>query len=733
MALPRKETVTIRKQLLLAWFGSGMLFLILCAWVGVSLSNTRARLINAQDHSLLEIDEASQIASLANDLAEALGMFVVAASDPVKASDLDPASVSGIIANLNDALAKIELSQSSTLQRFQAPSITRLRSETASIDSAWNDVRANPFANRPALEALDASADRLVDAALSHQKLCSAQLFANLQQGTATLTTLEYAVPPVAFALVIGSLLLGLYRIRDITARLSALRIAATRIGEGDLAFRIGATGENEISQLGASFDAMAGRLQNLLVQLEHAAAHDALTAMPNRVRFHDRVSQCITSARREGRWRFAVMFIDLDRFKIINDSMGHAAGDQLLKIIADRLNLIQATGLASIIGPALPEEDQDAAASARVNTVARLGGDEFTLLLDGLPVGHERAAAEAVAAHVRSVVSGIMNIQGSEIVMTPSIGVVIATPEHDDATSLLRDADAALYRAKSQGRSRFVVFDTSMHDQAVERLLIETALRQAIDNKEFELYYQPVTDLAKGKILGFEALIRWNRNGKVVPPLEFIPVAEDTGLIVPIGEWVISEACRQAKAWQALSDDRFTISVNVSARQIADPNLIPHLQKALEDNGLDASSLVVEITESMFLDHAEAKPTIEKIRALGIRIHIDDFGTGYSSLSCLNSCPADGLKIDRSFVSEGKPTTDQISVLRAIVKLAHDLGLPVVAEGIELPEQLAMLSSLDCDRGQGYLFAKPMPARQACALIELQTTPQGQSSRMSA
>ncbi|HEX3357548.1 MAG TPA: EAL domain-containing protein [Tepidisphaeraceae bacterium] len=435
---------------------------------------------------------------------------------------------------------------------------------------------------------------------------------------------------------------------------------------------------------------------QDAGARLAHQAQHDALTGLPNRVLFRDRVQRCIERAKRRSDYHFAVLFLDLDRFKVVNDSIGHAAGDQLLMIVADRLKkCLRAADSISQIGVDF--------------TVARMGGDEFTILLDDLT---NREDANLVAERIIESLGQPYSIAGHEALISASVGIAHSDPSNDSPDTLLRDADAAMYTAKSGGRARFAVFSAATHDSALARLRIETDLRRALERDELRLFYQPIVCLEDRRIAGFEALLRWERDGKLIGPAEFIPIAEDTGLIVPIGTWVLREAVRQLQTWQRrhpqLSD--LTISVNLSRRQLLDPKLLDEVRDVFSKSGLDPNLVKLEITESMLMQETqESIKTLNALREIGVGLQMDDFGTGYSSLSCLHMFPLDGLKIDRSFINNIAGRRDCVAVLQAIMTLAHNLNIKVVAEGLEQPEQVVLLQALECDYGQGYYFAKPL------------------------
>ncbi|HST52686.1 MAG TPA: EAL domain-containing protein [Pyrinomonadaceae bacterium] len=431
--------------------------------------------------------------------------------------------------------------------------------------------------------------------------------------------------------------------------------------------------------------------------QLLHDAFHDALTGLPNRALFMDHVKMAIQRSRRSGDRLFAALFLDLDRFKIINDSLGHMVGDQLLVGIAHRLEACLRPG----------------------DTVARLGGDEFTILLEDL--GETDDCLE-VARRVQDAVSQPFNIGGHEVFTTASIGIALSTTGYERAEDLLRDADTAMYRAKLMGKKRHIVFDKEMHDRAMELLQIETDLRRAITRNELFLNYQPIVSLSTGKVRSFEALVRWRHPERgLVMPSEFIPVAEETGLIIPLGQWVLNMACRQMREWQKIYriDKDVTISVNLSSRQFSQADLIEQVSAALCEADLRPASLKLEITESMVMENFDtAIDMLAQLRGLGVGLSIDDFGTGYSSLSYLHRFPIDTLKIDRSFVTQMTDNTENAEIVRTIVTLARSLDMDVIAEGVESCEQLGRLRELGCDFGQGYLFSKAVAPGQALELL---------------
>jgi diguanylate cyclase (GGDEF)-like protein len=427
--------------------------------------------------------------------------------------------------------------------------------------------------------------------------------------------------------------------------------------------------------------------------QLSQQAFHDALTGLPNRALFQDRLEHAL---RQRGQ-TVGMLFVDLDHFKVVNDSLGHDAGDQLLRDVAQRL------------AGCLREGD----------TLARLGGDEFTVLMPG--IGGPQDAA-VVASRIESRLEPPFELPGQSVFVTASIGIATGSALRDRSEALLRDADAAMYEAKARGRARHALFDPTMHARAVTRLAIETDLRRAIDNDQLELHYQPIMWLQGSKIVGVEALVRWRRpDGTLVPPGEFIPVAEETGLIRPIGRWVLHEACRQLARWRSDLPQAagLAMSVNVSARQLQDASILEDVESALRETGLDAGSLILELTESAVVEKLEeALPTLQQLRWMSVQLAMDDFGTGYSSLSSLSRLPLDILKIDRSFVAKLDQDGEGRAVVYAIVSLATALGVRVTGEGIETASQLSALIELDCSHGQGFLLGRPVPPDELAAML---------------
>ena len=417
---------------------------------------------------------------------------------------------------------------------------------------------------------------------------------------------------------------------------------------------------------------------------IHHLAYHDPLTDLPNRRMFIQHLNREIHQAKRF-RSRLAVLFLDMDRFKDVNDSLGHEAGDILLVEAARRLSASVKQG----------------------NMVARLGGDEFTILLHELADEQEAAA---VAEQVISRMQQPFSIQGQELNLSCSIGISVFPKDGDQAEDLLKRADTALYTVKSRGRSGYVFFDEAMETKSLERILMENELRKAIEQEHFQIYYQPKMDIRTGALTGMEALVRWlHPELGLIPPNRFIPIAEETGMILTLGEWILREACRQNKAWHD-QGHRLKVSVNLSGRQIYQKDLVSVIQRILAETQLSPEWLELEITESIFLKMEDATPVLQQIRSAGIQISIDDFGTGYSSFSYIKSLPVDTIKIDASFVRDIHHNQESQAIVKAIVTIAESLNMNVIAEGIERSDQVEALQVNGCGLGQGYLFSKPLP-----------------------
>ena len=431
--------------------------------------------------------------------------------------------------------------------------------------------------------------------------------------------------------------------------------------------------------------------------QLLHGALHDAVTDLPNRASFLERVSQALARMRRDPDYRFGVLFVDCDHFKAVNDSLGHAAGDRLLVEIARRLRASVRPG----------------------DVVARLGGDEFTLLLEdvtGLP------EAEHVAQRVLESMASPFTLEGREVRASASIGVVLSEPHYEEALDMLRDADLAMYRAKELGRARFQVFDAEMRNWAHARSGMEADLREALARKEFRLLFQPIVEIETGRVRAFEALLRWRHaKRRALLPHEFLPLAEQTGVIIPIGRWVLREACRYARNWQNATPGAapMRISVNLSAKQLADPCLVDDVRAALQEAGLPPETLSLEVTEGVLMESVDSSiALLQQLRKLGVQLYLDDFGAGYSSLSYLPRFPLHGIKVHQTFVHRMGARRTDLEIVRSIVDLAEHLGLSVIAEGVETAAQRERLIAFGCELGQGALFAKPLEPEAARALL---------------
>jgi diguanylate cyclase (GGDEF)-like protein len=568
--------------------------------------------------------------------------------------------------------------------------------EIDAVRDAYDDYRAHP--------ADPAAADEVRSALGALQSRVAADTLALLDTNDVAHHQRLFVV-----MIVVGiASSLGLWVSRRTTATVTQpireLGSHLMRVGQGHFDGRVDPHGPLEMRELAAAVNHMTAELERLSdlerqtfqEQLWRQAFHDPLTGLPNRALFRDRLEQALNRADRRMR-SIAVLFLDIDNFKLVNDSLGHEQGDALLLTVAERLQ----AGLRS------------------GDTAARLGGDEFTLLLEDVSDAED---ARAVADRVATVLRAPLVLDGQEVFPTASIGIALSTPRRSRPDSLLRDADVAMYHAKTEGKDRSAVFDETMHELAAERLTLEADLRRAVDRGELRVHYQPIVSLRDRGLVEVEALVRWHHPERgLVSPAEFIPVAEATGLIVPIGQQVLEQACRQVVAWQACypTEPKLVVSVNLSARQFQHPDLLGDIRRAVGTAGLDPRCLKLEITETTVMQNAEAAvATMNELKTLGIQLAIDDFGTGYSSLGYLKRFPIDTLKIDRSFVSGLGQDAQDTAIVRSVLALARSLGLSVTAEGIETTGQEKQLAQLDCDRGQGYLFARPLPASELDAIL---------------
>lgn len=513
--------------------------------------------------------------------------------------------------------------------------------------------------------------------------------------------TLEVRFAIAGVVALLLSLVGGVFLSRHLSRPLRDIATAATEIAAGNLALQLPVRGSAEAATVAQAFNAMSVSLKSAHERLVHDAIHDHLTQLPNRSHFKDRLDRALARRVRRKDYQFAVLFVDLDRFKHVNDSLGHTAGDRLLVMFAERLAAaVRAEDVVSRmpVAATLPEP-----------TLARFGGDEFAVLLDGI---REPFDAVRVAKRVQVMAAEPLQLDGQDVFASASIGVAVATEAHTSGEDIIRDADLAMYRAKNAGGGGYSVFDAALHDEAVRRLRLETDLRHAVERREFVVWYQPIVSLADHRVVGVEALVRWQHPERgLVFPGEFFDVAEEVGLITQIDEWVLQESCRQGREWltTGMTTPAFTISVNLSAKAFAQETLVQRVADLLHATGYPPAGLRLEITEGAAIkDAVRARVVLAQLRALGVRISLDDFGTGYSSLSYLQSLPLDVLKIDRSFVAGIGTDKDKGEIVKLIIGLARTLKLEVVAEGTETATQVEYLRLLGCPLGQGYFFAKP-------------------------
>jgi diguanylate cyclase (GGDEF)-like protein len=504
---------------------------------------------------------------------------------------------------------------------------------------------------------------------------------------------------------LISAAWMSLYTSRRLVQMILQVVQAADALSQGEWNLKIPEPYSSELTLLARAFNRMASHLRGSFMTLEYNACHDALTGLLNQAAFRSRLEAAI--ARRSlydnnpedpiG-YRFAVLFIDLDYFKLVNDSFGHLMGDQLLIQVSNRLE----------------------GCVRNTDVLARFGGDEFVILLDSIA---EVTDAIQIADRISVELRQPFLLDHNEVFISTSIGIVLSTTGGDSPESFLQNADIALYQAKANGKSTYEVFNAHMHTGVMERMNLETDLRRGFEREEFELYYQPTIDITTYQITGFEALVRWHHPTQgMIAPARFIPIAEETGLIVPLGEWVLRQACQQMRRWQAQFEQthQMSVSVNLSIKQFLQPDLLEKIETILAETQLPAASLKLEITESLCMSQGEVtRAKLKRLREAGIQLSIDDFGTGYSSLSYLQRFPINTLKIDRSFIHRLGNKGENLAIVEAITVMAHKLGMDVVAEGVETMEQLEKLRDVSCEQIQGYLFSPPVAADQATELLK--------------
>lgn len=508
------------------------------------------------------------------------------------------------------------------------------------------------------------------------------------------------------------AVVLSVWLTRGIIAALNRLIKGTKCIGAGSLTHRVRLENKDEFCELAEHFNGMVDNLQETTVsrdllskeveerkrieeRISEMAYYDQLTGLPNRALLMDRIAQALVMAQRESTI-FAVLFFDLDRFKIINDTLGHTMGDEVLKDVSERLKRY----------------------TRRSDTLARQGGDEFTVVAQNIANIED---VTKIAENILSAFKKPFSIQKQQFSISVSMGISIYPNDGVDAETLIKNADIALYKSKDGGRNSFRFYDSTMDEGIATRLTLGNKLCAAIEKNEFLIHYQPQVDTSTGEIFGFEALVRWqDPDGGLISPGEFIPVAEDTGLIVPLGEWILREACKQNKEWQNKGLKEMSVSVNISMLQFKQKEFVSKVERVLEETGLDPKYLELELTESIVMKDAESTlKVLHKLKSIGLRLSIDDFGTGYSSLEYLTRMPIDMLKIDQSFVKDITSNPDDVVIARAIIQMAHNLQLDVIAEGVETRDQFELLNNLRCGKIQGYLFSRPLPPSEITELLQ--------------
>jgi len=586
-----------------------------------------------------------------------------------------------------------------------------IRPETVAVEKTvlrdtLDAIAGRPFRDKPVNAVFNRQPSYITGIPL----LDSLHLLAVLPEQEITQIRNRLALAVITIVLVtilIAASALFLVMQRLVIGPIQRLGVLSKEIGRGNLDIQSGLNSNDEIGTLAAAFEAMAGSIRKSDEQIRYVAYHDTLTGLPNRAMFQEYLNHVIAHARRN-REKFALLFLDVDDFKRINDTLGHETGDLLLQEVSERLsNHLRDTDYVARMGGLDAPDD----------FLARLGGDEFIILLPDISDQH---APGALAHRLIEALSQPFSMADHEIHVSASIGITLYPSDGEQGAELVKHADIAMYHAKDLGKNNYQYYLESMNSLAHERLALENKLRRALENNRLCLHYQPQVDATSGRIVGVEALLRWfDPDQGLIPPAIFIPVAENSGLILSIGEWVIKEACRQAKAWQNAGLGKIVVSVNVSGVQFARQNVPDVIEAALDESRLAPKYLEAEITESVIMDQPErAVEQLSAIKELGVNIALDDFGTGYSSFSYLHRFPIDTLKIDRSFISDICKRTEHAEIVAAIIAMSHILKLRVVAEGIEEEEQLRLLADRDCDVVQGYLFSRPLPAAEIAQLL---------------
>jgi diguanylate cyclase (GGDEF)-like protein/PAS domain S-box-containing protein len=654
-------------------------------WLALDRANERFRAATTQSQR-----ELTPISTIRGELGPLVthAFNVVYVGEPPARFEQVAASIDANFREVRRAFPPGEPGRSSALAALDR--WTRLRSVVETLRTAT--VAPAPADLQGAINEFDKMNRELARAnRQANRDLAQERAQANVAAHRAAVALLLLGIVSAGIAATVGVLLA-----RSVIIPLRRLRAGVDRIAHGELGRTIGLEQDDEFGDLGAAVDRLAHELSLAQTALEHQALHDGLTGLPNRVLLLDRVAQ-VSHRVADGQTNAALLLVDLDDFKVMNDTMGHPAGDALLIEMARRLQT----------------ELRD------VDTAARIGGDEFAVLVEGL--AHENETL-GVAERIRRAIGEPYEVDGTEVRVQASVGVAIVGAGVATPAELLRNADLAMYAAKQAGKHRCELFHAEMHTTALERATLERALRNALRHDELLLLYQPTIDLVTGRVTGVEALIRWRHPDLgLMAPARFIPLAEETGIIVPLGRWVLRHACAQLREWQRSYPDAFeslAMNVNLSPRQLERPGVVADVQHALEQTGLDPRHLVLELTESTLAGGEELLERLQELRALGVQLAVDDFGTGYSSLAYLRRFPIDILKIDRAFVAGITARHTDATLASTIVELGRMLDLTTVAEGIEEAAQLELLRSLGCRMGQGYFFAKPLSAIDAVDFV---------------